>query len=93
MDAAKKFNRRMRSAKWMADYQKRAADTRRAFRAAEMQMKLNNWRTTMLRKKYRPMEIDLRRAQITVRLTYPKPDGSKHVNLSVYAQRTEALAY
>jgi hypothetical protein len=43
MDAAKKFNRRIRSAKWMADYQKRATDTRRAFRAAEMQMKLNNW--------------------------------------------------
>jgi hypothetical protein len=43
MDTAKKFNRRIRSAKWMADYQNRATDARRRFRAAEMQMKLNNW--------------------------------------------------
>jgi ABC-type Fe3+-hydroxamate transport system substrate-binding protein len=43
MDAAKKFNRRCRSEKWMADYQERATDMRRAARAAEMRMKLSNW--------------------------------------------------
>ena len=43
MDAAKKFNRRMRSERWLADYQGRATDMRRASKAADMRMKLNNW--------------------------------------------------
>ena len=43
MDAAKKFNRRIRSEKWMADYQERATDMRRASKAADLRTKLTNW--------------------------------------------------
>lgn len=41
-----KYNRRTRSEQWMEAYQERAmarGGIRRAFRAAEMRMSLNNW--------------------------------------------------
>jgi hypothetical protein len=44
--AARKYNCRARSEKWMEAYQERAmarGDMRRASRAAEMRMLLDNW--------------------------------------------------
>jgi hypothetical protein len=44
--AARKYNRRARSGKWMEAYQERAmarGDMRGASRAAEMRMSLDNW--------------------------------------------------
>ena len=44
--AVRKYNRRARSEKWMEAYQERAmalGDVRRALRAAEMRMSLDNW--------------------------------------------------